>query len=451
MPPIERTKSSFELDQVLLESERLPKSVDLKRVVTDLDIFEHLDKPYLTAEMSIADQTNLYETAGIIGGERITITITSAKDDVSVPITNHFYVTKAKVIYANDDSQLVIFSLIEDIAFISNLYNVNRHYSGKCGNIIEKIAKQYFKEQLSSDEPLSQLKNENQNLHLIVPNMDPLEAMQWVRNRATTVEGFPFYLHSSLTKDSLFFRDLGTLLTQPVINPIERFRIDKASLDSPSNKMIINHKFESFQNIVTMIAKGLIGSSYRYIDTTQETSRTFSFDVRRDLYDVLIEKGFMAGQENPEFSTLYKVNEKSFNEYRSRDITRIGGSNSQRNFFWNDDQEHTWDNGYSESKTAAGYKQVVISCVMDDIIKRAPFTMIVDGINFIDGDKHSTIGNNIAVEFPKATADRDTGSNQIDTRRSGNYLIFACRHMFKKEKYEVSLSCVKMGDLRQND
>ena len=88
---------------------------------------------------------------------------------------------------------------------------------------------------------------------------------------------------------------------------------------------------------------------------------------------------------------------------------------------------------------------------MDDILKRAPLTMIVDGINFIDGDKHSTIGNNIAVEFIKSTADRDKASSQIDTRRSGNYLIFACRHMFKKEKYEVSLSCVKMGNLKSND
>lgn len=445
MPPIERARTSYELDQVLLESERLPNPVELKRVVTDLDIFEHLDKPYLTAEMSVADQTNLYETAGIIGGERITITISSLKEDVSTPITKNFYVTKAKVIYANDDSQLVIFSLIEDIAFKSNLYNVNRYYFGKCGTIIQKIAKQYF------GKEIDQLSNEKQNIHLIVPNMDPLEAMQWVRNRATTTDGFPFYLHSTLTKDKLYFRDLGTLLTQPVINPKETFRIDKASLDSPNNKMIINHKFESYQNIVTMIAKGLVGASYEYIDTTQENTRKFSFDVRKDLYDVLINKGFMAGQENPEFSTLYQVDGKSFNKIKSRNITRLGGSNAHRQFEVDANGDETWMNCYSESKTTAGYKQIVISQAMDDILKRAPLTMIVDGINFIDGDKHSTIGNNIAVEFMKSTADRDKGSSQIDTRRSGNYLIFACRHMFKKEKYEVSLSCVKMGNLKSND
>lgn len=442
---MELVRTSYEFEQVLLESERLPTPIELKRVITDLDIFEHLDKPYLTAEMAVADQTNLYETAGIIGGERITITLSSLKEDVAVPITKNFYVTKAKVIYTNDDAQMIIFSLIEDIAFISNLYNVNRHYHGKCGDIIAKIAKEYFKKEVNSSD------NDLQDVGVIIPNMDPLEAIQWLRNRATTVEGFPFYLHSSLTKNTLFYKDLGTLLSQSVINPKEKFKIDKGSLNSLSNKMIINHRFESYENLISMIARGLVGSSYRSIDTTQETNRTYSFDVRKDLYDVLIKKGIMIGQDQPEFTDLYKVNEKSFNKIASRNITRLGGTNAKRDFFWNEDEKHTWHNGYGESKSAAGYKQLVISQAMDTIIKKSPLTLVVDGTNFIDGDKHSTIGNNIAVEFPKSTADRSPGSSEIDTRRSGNYLIFACRHMFKKEKYEVSLSCVKMGNIKSND
>jgi hypothetical protein len=77
--------------------------------------------------------------------------------------------------------------------------------------------------------------------------------------------------------------------------------------------------------------------------------------------------------------------------------------------------------------------------------------MVVPGINFIDGDKHLTIGNNIVVEFPKSTADRDRSISQIDTRRSGNYMIMSARHMFKKERYDISLGCVKLGNLKQND
>lgn len=440
MPPIERTQSSYELEQVLLESERLPNPVELKRVVTDLDIYENLDKPYLTAEMSVADQTNLYETAGIISGEKVTITLVSSKGDIATPITKIFRIMQARVVYVSDESQLVIFNMIEECGFLSNLFNVNRHYGGKIGNILNKISKEYLQKEVDFRN------NEIQRVNVIVPNMDPVQAMNWLRNRATTSEGFPFYLHSTLVGEKLFFRDLGTMLSAPVINPNEKFRNDKASLDAPNIKMIISHEFGSFENVFTQISHGIVGASYRYIDTTQEDHRTFNFDIRRDLYDVLIQKGVMTGQDNPDFSTLYKVNGKSFNKIKSRNLTMVGGTNARRNI-----TTDAYELGYSESKTTAGYKQQIIAKAMDNVLKRASLTMVVPGINFIDGDKHLTIGNNIAVEFVKSTADRDRSINQIDTRRSGNYLIMSVRHMFKKEQYEVSLGCVKLGNLRKND
>ena len=445
MPPIDRTKSSYELDQVLLESERMPKPVELKNVVTDIDIYEHLDKPYLSAEMVVVDQTNLYETANIIGGEKITVTITSSKLDVSVPITKTFYVADVRVKYVNDDSQIIIFELIEDIAFLSNLFNVNRFYNGKCSKIIEKIAKQYF------GKEVDQLNKDFQHIHLIVPNMDPINAMTWIRNRATTTEGYPFYLHSVFANDKLYLRDLGTIFSDPVINPNRKFKNDVASADSMDNHMIIRHKFTSYENIFKMIAKGLVGAQYQYIDTTQENTRKFAFDVRKDIYDTLISKGVMQGQDNPEFSELFKVNGKSFNKFKSRNITMVGGSNAQRDFFKDANGNDTWNNSYSESKTSAGYKQQIIARAMDNIMKRSSLEMIVSGLDFLDGDKHSTIGNNIAVEFTKSSADRNRASSQVDTRRSGNYTILAARHMFKKERYDIALSCVKLGNLRSND
>lgn len=445
MPPIDRTKSSFELEQVLLESERLPDPIELKNVVTDIDIYEHLDKPYLSAEMVIADQTNLYETAGIIGGEKVTITVISSKMDVSVPITKTFYVVDVRVKYVNDDSQIVIFELIEDIAFISNLFNVNRAYNGKCSKIIEKISKQYF------GKEVDKLNKDLQHVHLIVPNMDPINAMTWIRNRATTAEGYPFYLHSVFANDKLYLRDLGTIFSAPVINPYRKFKNDVASADSMDNRIIIRHKFTSYENIYFMIAKGLIGAQYQYIDTTQENTRKFTFDVRRDVYDVLINKGVMQGQDNPDFSTLYKVNGKSFNKMKSRNITMVGGSNAQRDFFADANGGDTWNNSYQEGKNAAAYKQQIIARAMDNIMKRSSLEMIVDGLDFLDGNKHSTIGNNIAVEFTKSSADRNRASSQVDTRRSGNYTILAARHMFKQERYDIALSCVKLGNLRRND
>ena len=443
----ERTKTTYELEQVLLISERLKDDVDLRRVVTDLEIYENLDKPYLTAEMSVVDQTGFFEQTGIIGGERVEIDIVSLSEGgPNVTISKKFYVVKCDKRSVNDDAQLVIFNLIEDIGFISKLYNVNRAVSGKPGKILNTIAKEFF------DRSVVEIGSEIQRFEAIIPNMNPLDAMRWISRRAATSEGYPHYLYSTLVSDnSLYFNDLGRLLLEPVINPDQKFSNTQASLDNPLNKTIVSHLFEDNKTLLEFISRGLIGSQYEYIDTTQETTRKFKFDVIKDFLSPLVEAGVLSQQENVEFSELYKVKEKSFNERPSRYITRIGGTNSNRDFFVDEDKNHTWTNSLYESKDAAGYKAQVIQQVMDTLLKKSPATFVMDGSNFIAGDRHLTVGCNIAVEFTKTNPDRDFSIDQIDTRRSGNYLIFACRHMFKKEKYEVSLGCMKLGDLKRND
>ena len=82
---------------------------------------------------------------------------------------------------------------------------------------------------------------------------------------------------------------------------------------------------------------------------------------------------------------------------------------------------------------------------MDHIIKKAPIQVIVEGNDFIDGDDNYSIGRNVELLFHKADQDKVEEGDDIDVKKSGKHLIFATRHMFKKEKYDVSLSCVKIA------
>ena len=82
---------------------------------------------------------------------------------------------------------------------------------------------------------------------------------------------------------------------------------------------------------------------------------------------------------------------------------------------------------------------------MDQIIKKAPLQVIVEGDDFIDGDKNYSIGRNIEIIFHKSDPDRVEDGDDTDLKKSGKHLIFATRHMFKREKYDLSLSCVKIA------
>ena len=82
------------IKSIILESERLEESLDLRNSVTDFDIFENLNKPYLTASMILVDTASVIETADILGGETVTIQIKSLKNDETIEIIKNFILLK---------------------------------------------------------------------------------------------------------------------------------------------------------------------------------------------------------------------------------------------------------------------------------------------------------------------------------------------------------------------
>ena len=140
----DQRSSDFYYKQVLLESERLDKSLELRDITTDIDIFEHLDKPYLTGTITIVDTSNTLAQADILGGETINIAIVSTREE-SKTVSKRFYISNIITSQnSSENNSTHIFHLIEDIAYFSNLENINRSYTGSGHPIIQKIAKNYL-------------------------------------------------------------------------------------------------------------------------------------------------------------------------------------------------------------------------------------------------------------------------------------------------------------------
>jgi hypothetical protein len=314
---------------------------------------------------------------------------------------------------------------------------VNKAYSGKCSSILTRVIDQYFDHELGGNF------TDKQNIKVIVPNLNPIETIKWITARATSPKGYPFYCYSTLALNRLFFNDLGFMLSTPVLNPDMSYKYNTVTMQSEDPEMrrrtIKSHKFSTeMENLTKLIAKGLVGSKYEFIDTDQQTYKSFHFDVKKDLFDTLIDDGVLNGQNNIPYSEKYLFKEKPFNKHNTRTISQIRGNTP-----------FTTNNSYGEEDNIGAYKLEVISRAMDNVLKKNPMTIVVPGVDFIDGDKHSTIGNNIRVEFQNTKPDVKAGEKRIDTKKSGNYLIYQTRHMFKKEIYEVALTCVKIGNYRR--
>ena len=450
-----QSNSGFLLKSVLLVSERLTESVELNRIVTDVEVFEHIEKPYLTGRIMLIDDSSFYENADIQGTERIQLTIVSSEED-STPIVKTFFMAKVeKIQKVQDNAQTLMIHLVEDIFYLSSLKNVNRHYTGSRSNIIGKIAQNFLNKRVfltGKDKSV---------IEVIVPNLHPLEAMMWLNKKAVSSRGYPFYLYSTFVGDELRMENLGDILQRPALNAGEddaAFTISSLKAQDTMNvtaqrRIIENHQMNSQENLLDLIRKGLISSKFEYIDTLTEDTRSIDYNSRTSLFKNLLNDGVLnEKQKNPQVDFAELIEDKTIDKFRPLTCTYIGGSMAFRD---SDTAEgftpftyNAWNNSYGEYKTAADYKLNVISATMDTILKKNPLTINLNGLEFIKGDAHRTIGNNISIAVQST---HDQADDKVDRKKSGDYLIYSVRHMFKKtvDKYDVVMNCVKIGNLQR--
>ena len=92
----------------------------------------------------------------------------------------------------------------------------------------------------------------------------------------------------------------------------------------------------------------------------------------------------------------------------------------------------------------------VIGKSFDALVKKNPITINLNGIEFINGDQHCTIGNSIHVQFQKSDDQRSRGEKTrepLDRKLSGKYLIYRARHILKREKYDMSFTMAKLTNI----
>lgn len=429
--------TSYRLKSVLLQSERIVSSVELRNIVTDIDIYEHIEKPYLTAKLVFADTAEVISSNDILGGETILIVLQSNRKNTR-EIRKQFYIQRIEnAVKVNDSTEVIVLKLIEDIGYISNVLNVNKSYTGDTSQIISKISKQYLNKDVYLDDDISL-----EPYKVIIPNLNPLSAMSWLKNSTNTNNGYPYFLFSTLVGDELYFRNLRTMLTAVSMNekaPYVYWQAASQSIDPEVQRRTIKeYSIVKNEDLFSIIQHGSVGARYTFLNTLSNTAKRFNFDVKKDVFDKLINV-LPKTQNNVQYSDVYKLNEKAFNEYQSRQITQICGAG----VFNNGTQRFR---SLHEETLSDNYNRKMISKSMLHFLLKNPLNIVVNGVDFIDGHGNATIGKLLNVEFLTNKVDTKNQKRLKDNKRSGNYLIYGARHTFKAEGYDLSLTCVKIAN-----
>lgn len=432
----------FIIDSIVVKSGKNGKEYNIGAVVSEINLFEHIDKPYITAKILFVDNARVIENLDLSGTESIEISLKLEEDDDSnLKIKKKFYITEMiKGVKSNDDTELIGLSLIEDCAYISQLTRISKSFRGYPTEIISRILKDYLDRELFvlSDREYT----EPYPMRVVVPNMTPLNTVNWIKDRSSSTSGMPFFLFSTICDDRIRYLDLDTMTRLTPLNSDTReYSYSQGgpnqsdSVDKILQSYIINgYNYTNNDNQLFLSRKGAVGSSYNFIDTTRNISDSKDLNASS-----LFEKVYFPPyQSNPSYDGISKFNNQPMHEYHTTEISQISPTVSYD------------DNTYNlyESKDINSHMNKAESRSMRYFLHKSAIDINVPGRNFLYSRSNKSIGNIIRISFKsnEISYEENDATNNRDKKKSGNYFIYAARHVFQGNSYSVNLSCTRLSN-----
>ncbi len=202
------------------------------------------------------------------------------------------------------------------------------------------------------------------------------------------------------------------------------------SKDFSAKYYTINAYNQKPLEISALIDEGLISSIQGYWDTSSAFDASTQFEIENTL-------GLVPGfnKNNFKFKNEYVHNNSKLNRIKSRKQYTIHSS-------------YPYPDHYS-FRELENLNRTMTSRSIRHMLTTGSIDISVSGRNFIIYGKNRSIGNLIKLRFlnnQTPTTSTDI-SDLTDKVKSGKHLIYAARHIIRKERYDVTLSCVKLENL----
>ena len=439
--------------------------IDITNVIGELTIFESLDTPYLTGNMTILDNIGIFSNIGFQGTERVEFVLGTGDSENTTAILNKRFIIsgiiKKEKTGENANASTYSFTLIDEHGFLGKVSKISKSYDGSLERIVKNILQNelgrqvdiaYTGAQSEFDEQSAQ-----QDIKCIIPNLTPIDAVKWLTSRITTNLGSPYFVYATLvmpdlsgdgdnntnTEDNkqgnvIRLGNLDTMLQQESFNTIPyRFTPNTASMQlDPVERQYVIKKIHigKSSDTLDLMQKGVMMSEYTNTDLgTGEmftTKHTLSKQLR-DLSDAnIIEKQEDLAQDIiDEDFTLRDLSYDVYNAKKYHTITSMGTYGNKK--------------GYHDEVDENKFNLKVASRAMFFAMKKNPLTVIIEGTTVLVA--RAKVGDIINLDIIGDNLDAaQQDESALDSRYSGNYLIYNMRHTFSLRNHNVAMDVVKL-------
>lgn len=441
------SNSAYDLHLISVEitADRFDEIYEVALNVAEIDIFEHLDLPYMTGHILLIDSSDLFTQIGFQGTEKISIKVKIFGDNDSKETTKKFVITDIHATApSTDTSEVLSISIIEEHAYLNRLVTVSKAYDGKPEEIVAKILKDKLNKTVVVPDEFSG--SAVPPMKVVIPNTTALDAARWMKDRIVSESGMPFFLYSTLNSDNLYLKDLGYILKDSPMNESRPYVYGQAftRYSTTQNVTVQARNIEAYrlsksENMFNLAEQGTLNSTYTFVDTIKEKN-TDESSIKVNMSDVIKEmtkRNIISGiQKFPIYDDKFTLNDKTISEYNPSVMTQIVTSNTFTDFA-----------NYYEAEDLNQQKLKAYSRALRYYLLKSPVQITMPGFDFLGRGDDITIGNQISLEFLRNDPSLIINENApLDERRTGDYIIYAMRHMMRPGKYTVAMTVVKLAN-----
>ena len=435
----------YDLDHVFLHSHMGDKT-DIKKVMSELNIYESIYKNALTGSIVVTDAQNLIAKLELNGTERISFKLSTpgaidkrSMIDASVETGHPFYVYKI-----TDRKQIAPGTLLYTLHFASREFmrnlrtKVSQTYRG---NIAYQVMKILMDENyLDSKKEISYEPTGNIN-DVVIPNMRPFDAINMIAKKTLPEKsgGVGYYFYE--TTKGLYFRSWDNMVSV------------RGSYDRPTAQefyyMPMNLDNRAFQDKIAEDYKSV--QSYRFVNNFHDVAAntamgTYAHNV---ITYNLFDKSYKKTDYNYEYEFAQTKHTEIANEKSNRERYAIAAGS----FIDEDDKKisdykesrvslqattqflhNTPAGGYGLDVSQDGRKLAERESQINQVMHGTALTMVVNGQSYLEaGD---------LIKFNLLTVD-EKNPTMLDPQYSGKYVITKIRHQINSQKYTMALECAK--------
>jgi hypothetical protein len=390
-------------------------SIDVSAIYDEINIYDSLFMPMMSGNILITDAVGLSKTLRFDGSEVILFDIEKSSGFLSFKKSFRIYKQTDRR-NVNQSAEKYILHFVADEFVFSSQQKVNQSYQSTYSDIVQKILNTYLK---LENIDKGAIEDSFGVRKVVIPNLPPLEAIEWCAKRSVDNKNAPSFLFFS----NIFgynFISLSSLLKKDSILKIN-FGPKNLTNNDALSEMSSARSYEMIvqNDSIERIRSGVNAGKFIGFDpiTRSLGEKNFTFDDHYDSVDHL--------NKTPNRTEIFnRDNTTNLTSVDSRKVLSIFGTNRKNSSYIKKyDPE-------SISKTE-GYENFVFQ-------RKAIFkNLVAKRIKVVmPGNFQLTSGFNVDV-LTSGFKNKTKNSENSEMTLNGKYLIVAARHTITHNKHET--------------